>query len=123
MYRLVVTAGSRASSQIDGKEENPEEESRLENDRAILRLQDLTAGCSKPCVVDTRWARTFSRRGQVVELRPDLAAKMVKLGAELTDEERRGITKLRYMQYREETSTTATPAGRSRRSSSRASQI
>ena len=34
---------------------------------------------------------------------------MVKLGAELTDEEKtNGITKLRYMQYREETSTTAT---------------
>ena len=39
----------------------------------------------------------------------NLAAKMVKLGAELADEEKtNGITKLRYMQYREETSTTAT---------------
>ncbi len=97
---------------FDGKEENPEEESRLENDhRAILRLQDLTDGCQRPCVVDCKMGtRTFLEcEVKSSKLRPDLAAKMVKLGAELTDEElKEGITKLRYMQYREETSTTAT---------------
>ncbi len=76
-----------------------------------VRIEDLTAACTRPCVMDIKMGtRTFLEcEVKSDKRRPDLAEKLAKLGGALTDEEReKGITKLRYMQFREETSSTAT---------------
>lgn len=77
-----------------------------------LRLQDLTFGMVKPCIMDIKIGKRTFLESEVknAKLRPDLAKKMEKLDpksvseAELTS----GVTKLHYMQYRESVSSTAT---------------
>jgi 1D-myo-inositol-triphosphate 3-kinase len=76
-----------------------------------IRLADLTAGCTRPCVMDIKMGiRTFlESEVKSDKRRVDLAEKMAKQGGEMSEEEKeKGITKLRYMQFREQTSSTAT---------------
>ena len=76
-----------------------------------IKLQDLTAGCARPVVMDVKvGTRTFlEAEVRNTKRRPDLAEKMAKQGGALTEEERvGGITKLRYMQFREQSSSSAT---------------
>ena len=80
----------------------------------LLYLEDLSAAYTCPCVMDIKMGtRTFQEKeADNPKLRPDLVQKMLKVegGAEaLTPYElENGVTKLRYMQFREEQSTSAT---------------
>lgn len=71
-------------------------------------LEDLTAGMEAPAVMDIKMGmRTFlESEADNPKLRPDLAAKMQKdEQSDLTPFEiENGVTKLRYMQYRDSTS-------------------
>lgn len=78
-----------------------------------LRLENLTHGCKKACVMDCKMGtRTFlESEVKNTKLRADLAEKMIKQGGGdlLTEDERaNGITKLKYMQFREATSSSST---------------
>uniref|UniRef100_A0A7S0EDQ0 Kinase n=1 Tax=Hanusia phi TaxID=3032 RepID=A0A7S0EDQ0_9CRYP len=78
-------------------------------DEAFLMLQNLVYGMKNPHVMDIKMGtRTFLETEVLNEKRRmDLLAKMVKIDPnEPTEEEKQlGITKLRYMQYREKLST------------------
>ena len=70
-----------------------------------VTLHDMTSGMARPCVMDIKMGkRTFlESEVKTTKKRPDLAAKMIKLDpAALTEVEVvEGVTKLRYMQFRE----------------------
>ena len=70
-----------------------------------VTLHDMTAGMARPCVMDIKMGKRTFLESEVKagKLRPDLAAKMVKLDpTALTEAEvAEGVTKLRYMQFRE----------------------
>lgn len=82
----------------------------IDNRMVRMRMQDLTAGCTRPCVMDIKMGvRTFAESEVASKkLRADLVEKMLKLApAEVSDAERAaGVTKLRYMQFREHLSST-----------------
>ena len=67
-----------------------------------LYLQDLTARCARPCVMDVKMGvRTFLE-GEISnsKRRTDLAAKMVKRGSALAIEQHAdGVTKYEYMRF------------------------
>eukprot|EP01134_Creolimax_fragrantissima_P004355 CFRG4355T1 len=76
-----------------------------------IQMQDLLYEFKNPCVMDIKMGfRTFLECEVVnEELRPDLLEKMYKLSPDdITSEEKRqgGVTKLRYMQFRENLSST-----------------
>lgn len=76
-----------------------------------VRLRDMTHGMARPCVMDIKMGKRTFLESEVKngERRLDLVKKMQKLdAAALTQEEATaGITKLRYMQFREQRSSTA----------------
>ena len=78
----------------------------------LLYIEDLTAAYSRPCVMDIKMGtRTFlENEVSNQKLRLDLVDKMVKVDpASVTAEEREsGVTKMRYMQFREVMSSSAT---------------
>jgi len=82
-------------------------------DSVCIELQDLTAGFGdSPCVMDIKMGiRTFLEdEVSNPKLRPDLLKKMDKLDSSAATAEERengGITKLRYMQFREQMSTSS----------------
>jgi len=84
----------------------------------LLYLEDLTSAYSRPCVMDVKMGtRTFQEDvADNPKRRVDLMEKMIKLpdGKAALDEEERvkGVTKLRYMQFRENLSTSATKGWR-----------
>jgi len=73
-----------------------------------VTLRDMTAGMARPCVMDIKIGKRTFLESEVKkqELRVNLAKKMVDIDpTALTEEEQRtGITKLRYMQFREQRS-------------------
>jgi len=77
-----------------------------------IRMQDLTAGMRAPCVMDIKMGTRTFLESEVSNQKPrhDLVEKMVKLDPTgVTEQERaEGVTKLRYMQYRERLSSTST---------------
>jgi len=83
-------------------------------DSVCVQLQDLTAGFGdRPSVMDIKLGtRTFLEdEVKNPKVRADLLGKMDKLDPKAATEAEReagGITKLRYMQFREQTSTSST---------------
>jgi len=77
-----------------------------------IELQDLLSQFSNPCVMDCKVGTRTFRESEVSKekLRMDLLAKMMKLDPdEPTEEEQKnGITKLRYMVFREMLSSSRT---------------
>lgn len=81
------------------------------DEKVCIRMQNLTAGCARPCIMDIKMGiRTFVEAEVAkTEKRKDLAKKMADGGGKLTDDEvANGITKLQYMQFRERESSTST---------------
>eukprot|EP00053_Salpingoeca_punica_P019978 m.205419 g.205419 ORF g.205419 m.205419 type:complete len:377 (-) comp17759_c1_seq2:705-1835(-) len=83
-----------------------------DSDDMYLEMQDLLAGFQNPSVMDVKMGvRTFlESEVSKKEKRMDLLEKMIDVDAnEPTEEERKtGITKLRYMMFRERLSSTKT---------------
>uniref|UniRef100_A0A7S2BN26 Kinase n=1 Tax=Haptolina brevifila TaxID=156173 RepID=A0A7S2BN26_9EUKA len=81
-------------------------------DELHVIMQDLTAGMSAPCVMDIKMGtRTFlEREVESTKLRDDLVEKMIALDpSSVTEaEQHQGVTKLRYMTFREQSSSSAT---------------
>jgi len=82
-------------------------------DAVVVELQDVTSGFGKdPCIMDVKLGTRTFLEDEVdnPKVRADLLRKMDALdSAEATQAEREsgGITKLRYMQFRERTSTSS----------------
>lgn len=82
------------------------------NDESFIELQDLLDGFNDPAIIDIKMGkRTFSE-GEVTksEVRNDLYEKMIAVAPkEPTEDEhkQRAVTKLRYMLFREQMSSTA----------------
>ena len=81
--------------------------------RVILELQDMTHGMSQPCLMDVKMAlRTFTEEDAHSTVpRKDLLEKMVKVDPDAASEEELsagGILKLRYLQFREQSTSTKT---------------
>ncbi|XP_065068868.1 inositol-trisphosphate 3-kinase B-like [Rhopilema esculentum] len=88
-----------------------------ENDESFTEMEDLLADFDSPSVMDckigirTYLEKELSAAGKQPKIRKDLYEKMIAIDpTEPTDEERKqgGITKPRYMQWREMLSSTAT---------------
>ncbi|KAL1503549.1 hypothetical protein AB1Y20_012028 [Prymnesium parvum] len=77
----------------------------------MIRLQNLTAGMKRPCVMDIKMGRRTFLESETSnsKLRVDLAKKMVEIDPDAltSDELSNGVTKLRYMQFREQRSSSA----------------
>lgn len=82
-----------------------------------LQLEDLLSGFQQPCVMDCKiGVRTYledelSKAKEKPKLRKDMYEKMIQIDPEApTEEEHRakGVTKPRYMVWRETISSTAT---------------
>jgi len=79
--------------------------------RVILEMEDLTHDVGGACLMDIKMGtRTFTEEDVAsMSLRDDLLSKMKKMNPEAVtpaDEAAGGITKLRYLQFREEATTT-----------------
>lgn len=79
---------------------------------AYLELEDLLANYSNPCIMDIKiGVRTFlEKEASKKDKRMDLLKKMIKIDPDAPTEEEKaeGISKLRYMMFREELSSTRT---------------
>lgn len=80
--------------------------------KCVLEMEDLTHQMRLPCLIDVKMGtRTYTEEDDASgELRPDLLGKMLKQRPDAaTEEERRagGISKLRYLRFRDEETTTA----------------
>jgi len=82
-----------------------------DNRMVNVRMQNLTFGCVRPCVMDIKVGiRTFCESEvSNTKLRTDLVEKMLKLAPDEVSEAQRtdGVTKLQYMQFRERLSSTS----------------
>ena len=80
--------------------------------QTLLYMEDLTAAYAEPCVMDVKMGtRTFQEKeADNPKRRLDLVEKMRKVDASAltADEHKHGVTKLRYMQFREALSSSAT---------------
>lgn len=78
----------------------------------LLRLGDETAKCRRPCVMDIKLGTRTFVESEVEKLEPrrDLAVKIKAIDPDAltADEAEHGVTKLRYMQFRDATSSSAT---------------
>ena len=83
-------------------------------DAVVVELQDVTSGFGKdPCIMDIKLGTRTFLEDEVdnPKVRADLLKKMDALDSSAATEAEResgGITKLRYMQFRERTSTSST---------------
>ena len=80
--------------------------------RVIIEMSDLTHGVASPCIMDIKMAtRTFTEEDAASqEQRADLLAKMLKVNPDAAtpaEAEAGGITKMRYLRFREGASTSA----------------
>ncbi|XP_072519232.1 inositol-trisphosphate 3-kinase B [Salminus brasiliensis] len=87
------------------------------NGETYIRLEDLLSGLKQPVIMDCKMGIRTYQEEEIIKartkasLRTDMYQKMVKVDpAAPTEEEneRRGVTKLRYMQWRDSTSSTTT---------------
>ncbi|XP_053361173.1 inositol-trisphosphate 3-kinase B [Clarias gariepinus] len=87
------------------------------NGENYIRLEDLLSGLKQPVIMDCKMGiRTFQEEEIVkartkASIRTDMYQKMVKVDPTAPTEEehtQRGVTKLRYMQWRDNTSSTST---------------
>ena len=81
--------------------------------RVIIEMSDLTHGVEQPCLMDIKMAtRTFTEEDAASqEQRADLLAKMLKVNPDAAtpaEAAAGGITKMRYLRFREGASTSAT---------------
>jgi len=81
--------------------------------RAIIELQDLTFGVEDPCLMDVKMGeRTFTEDdAEQAEPRADLLQKMLKVQSDAAtpEELEQGfISKMRYLQFREQSTTSRT---------------
>ena len=83
--------------------------------RVILELEDLTHGMQSPCLMDVKVGlRTFSEaesKSSNDTPRADLMQKMIKISPDAPSEEEQaagGVSKLRYLKFRDEASSTRT---------------
>jgi len=81
--------------------------------RVIIEMADLTHGVEQPCLMDIKMAtRTFTEEDAASqEQRADLLAKMLKVNPDAAtpaEAAAGGITKMRYLRFREGASTSAT---------------
>jgi 1D-myo-inositol-triphosphate 3-kinase len=82
--------------------------------RVILELEDLTHELEQPCLMDVKMGmRTFPDSISKSDATPrkDLLDKLLKVSADAASEEERragGVTKQRYLRFRDEASSTAT---------------
>ncbi|XP_066506030.1 inositol-trisphosphate 3-kinase B isoform X2 [Hoplias malabaricus] len=87
------------------------------NGERYIRLEDLLSGLKQPVIMDCKMGiRTYQeeeifKARTKANLRTDMYQKMVKVDPTAPTEEeheRKGVTKLRYMQWRDNTSSTST---------------
>lgn len=78
----------------------------------IIELEDLTADMESPCLMDVKMGlRTFSEAdAHSTAPRMDLLSKLEKIAPEAltADEKEHGVLKLRYLQFREQSTSTST---------------
>ncbi|KAI5105250.1 inositol-trisphosphate 3-kinase B-like isoform X2, partial [Silurus meridionalis] len=87
------------------------------NGENYIRLEDLLSGLKQPIIMDCKMGIRTYQEGEIVKartkatIRTDMYQKMVKVDPTAPTEEenaQRGVTKLRYMQWRDNTSSTST---------------
>ncbi|XP_053285269.1 inositol-trisphosphate 3-kinase A [Pleuronectes platessa] len=85
-------------------------------ERCYIRLEDLLSGLRKPVIMDCKMGvRTYQEeeltKAKTKDLRSDMYQRMVKIDPSTLSEEehrQRGVTKWRYLQWRDTTSSTST---------------
>ena len=82
--------------------------------RVVMELEDLTFGLKEPCLMDCKMGtRTYAELTSSSDLLPrkDLLEKLQKVSADAASEEEKaagGVTKERYLRFRDEASSTRT---------------